>query len=109
MQLQLKERIKILLKNPTTWRVLTMGALLAVTNAGYCADAKPADLEAELSRVQSIIFGKQIRTVVLLFGMAWGFFKTFIGGTFTPILLYGGLGLCFFLVPKLIQLINSAA
>ena len=109
MQLQLKERTKTLIKSPTTWRVLTIGALLAVSNAGYCADAKPGDLEEQLTSVQNIIFGKQVRTVVLLFGMAWGFFKTFIGGTFTPILLYGGLGLCFFLVPKLIQLINSAA
>lgn len=102
------EKLKTLLKSPTTWRVLTLGALLAVSNAGYCADAKPADLEAELSKVQSIIFGKQIRTVVLIFGMAWGCFKALIGGTFTPLLIYGGLGLCFFLVPKLIQLINSA-
>lgn len=103
------EKLKILMKSPTTWRVLTIGAFLAVSNAGYCADVNPGDLEEQLTRVQNIIFGKQVRTIVLLFGMAWGFFKTFIGGTFTPILLYGGLGLCFFLVPKLIQLINSVA
>ena len=103
------EKLKILMKSPTTWRVLTIGAFLAVSNAGYCADVNTGDLEKQLEGVQNIIFGKQVRTIVLLFGMAWGFFKTFIGGTFTPILLYGGLGLCFFLVPKLIQLINSAA
>jgi len=94
------EKLKTLMKSPTTWRVLTLGAFLAISNAGYCADVKAGDLEEQLTSVQNIIFGKQVRTIVLLFGMAWGFFKTFIGGTFTPILLYGGLGLCFFLVPK---------
>ena len=109
MQFQLKERLKTLIKSPTTWRVLTLALLVGVSNAGYCADAGNADLDGQLTKVQDIIFGKQIRTIVLLFGMAWGFFKTFMSGTFTPILLYGGLGLSFFLVPKLIQLINSAA
>src|SRR6056297_1870327 len=98
------EKLKTLMKSPTTWRVLTLGAFLAMTNVAFCADSGNADLDGQLTKVQDIIFGKQIRTIVLLFGMAWGFFKTFMSGTFTPILLYGGLGLSFFLVPKLIQL-----
>ena len=109
MQLHLKEKLKTLLKSPRTWHLLTIGAFLAISNVGYCADVQPGDFEEQLNKVQNIIFGKQIRTLVLLFGLAWGFFKTYIGGTFTPLLLYGGLGFCFFLVPKLIQLMNSAA
>lgn len=105
----MKQKLKTLIKSPATWRVLTLALLIGMTNAGYCADTGVDDLEKQLKGVQDIIFGKQVRTIVLLFGMAWGFFKTFISGTFTPILLYGGLGLCFFLVPKLIHLINSAA
>lgn len=103
------KKLKQLSKNPTTWRLLALGLILSVTNSGYCVDGDHADLDTQLTKVQDIIFGKQIRTIVLLFGMAWGFFKTFMSGTFTPILIYGGLGLSFFLVPKLISLINSAA
>lgn len=103
------EKLKRLTKNPTTWRVLALGVFIGLNATGYCADTNNAELDTQLTKVQDIIFGKQIRTIVLLFGMAWGFFKTFMSGTFTPILLYGGLGLSFFLVPKLIQLINSAA
>ena len=104
------EKLKRLTKNPTTYRVLTLALFVGLNATGYCADSNPNEaLDAQLKSVQDIIFGKQIRTIVLLFGMAWGFFKTFMSGTFTPILLYGGLGLSFFLVPKLISLINSAA
>jgi len=103
------EKLKRYAKNPISWRVLTLALFVGLNATGYCADSGNADLDGQLTKVQDIIFGKQIRTIVLLFGMAWGFFKTFMSGTFTPILLYGGLGLSFFLVPKLIQLINSAA
>ena len=70
-----EERLKTLMKSPTTWRVLTLALLFGVTNAGYCADSGNADLDGQLTKVQDIIFGKQIRTIVLLFGMAWGFFN----------------------------------
>ena len=103
-------RLEKLLKSEKTWRLLVLGIFLGSASLGYCdiSDTN-ADFEAQIKSVQDIIFGKHIRTMVLLFGMAWGFFKTFMSGTFTPILLYGGLGLSFFLVPKLIALINSAA
>lgn len=103
-------RLKNLIKSENTWRLLALGSFLGSAASGYCGVSDTnADFEAQIKSVQDIIFGKHIRTMVLLFGMAWGFFKTFMSGTFTPILLYGGLGLSFFLVPKLISLINSAA
>lgn len=103
-------KLKKLLKSPLTWKVLGVATLLLASNVGFCAgDISSIDTQIadEVKKVTNVIFGKGIRLVVLLFGMAWGFFKTVMSGTFQPILLYGGLGLSFFFIPKLIELVGS--
>ena len=98
-------KIKKLTKNPTTWKVLSLCALVGISNVGYC-DAG-AEMEQQVKVIEGVIFTKGVRMVVLLFGMTWGFFKTFISSSFQPILLYGGLGCLFFFIPKIIELIGS--
>jgi hypothetical protein len=98
-------KMKKLTKNPTTWKALGLCALVGASNAGYC-DAG-AEMEQQVKVIEGVIFTKGVRMVVLLFGMSWGFFKTFISSSFQPILLYGGLGCLFFFIPKIIELIGS--
>ena len=88
--------LKTTAKNPTTWKVLGLCTLLASTNAGYCDTTPPQGIESQVKVIQDVIFGKGIRMVVLLFGITWGFFKSVMSGSFQPILLYGGIGFCFF-------------
>ena len=98
-------KIKKITKNPTTWKVLTLCALVGVSNSGYC-DAG-AEMEQQVKVIEEVIFHKGVRMVVLLFGTTWGFFKTFLSSSFQPFLLYGGLGCLFFFIPKIIDLIGS--
>ena len=101
------EKLKKITKNPTTWKVLGLCSLIISSNAAYCGDEALQGIESQVKVIQSVIFGKGIRMLVMLFGISWGFFKTVMSGSFQPILLYGGIGLCFFFVPKLIDLISS--
>lgn len=98
--------LKNIINNPTTWKTLGACALLASANVGYCADG-PNGIETQVKAVQDVIFSKGVRMIIMLFGISWGFFKTVMSGSFQPILLYGGIGLCFFFVPKIIELIGS--
>ena len=95
-----------IIKHPTTCKVLGAFLFLGVSNIGICADINK-EIESQVAIVQQVIFAKGIRMLVMLFGISWGFFKTVLSGTFQPLLLYGGLGLCFFFVPKLIDLIGG--
>lgn len=98
-------KMKKLTKTPTIWKVLVLCALVGASNAGYCDVG--AEMEQQVKVIEGVIFTKGVRMVVLLFGMSWGFFKTFISSSFQPILLYGGLGCLFFFIPKIIELIGS--
>ncbi len=100
------QHLQKILKSPTTWKTLGLCALFASTISGYCADS-PHGIETQVKAVQEVIFSKGVRMIVMLFGITWGFFKTVMSGSFQPILLYGGIGLCFFFVPKIIELIGS--
>jgi len=101
------QSLKKAAKNPTTWKALGLCAVVLSSSQGYCADNVSQGIESQVKAVQEVIFGKGIRMLVMLFGISWGFFKTVMSGSFQPILLYGGIGLCFFFVPKLIDLIGS--
>jgi hypothetical protein len=99
------KKIQKFAKNPTTLKVLGLCALIGISNVGYCDAAE--EIEHQVKVIEGVIFTKGVRMVVLLFGMSWGFFKTFISSSFQPILLYGGLGCLFFFIPKIIELIGS--
>ena len=99
--------LKAVAKNPTTWKTLGLCALVLSSSQGYCADSGAQGIETQVKAVKEVIFGKGIRMLVMLFGISWGFFKTVMAGSFQPILLYGGIGLVFFFVPKLIDLISG--
>jgi len=102
----LTHKIKKLAKSPMTWKVLTVGVFMGLSNIGYSADVNK-EIESQVALVQKVIFDKGVRMIVMLFGITWGFFKTVLSGTFQPLLLYGGLGCCFFFVPKLINLLGG--
>jgi len=79
--------------------------LFALHMQGFC-DAS-AELEAQAQTVMNKVFSKPIRMIVLLFGIAWGFIKSYAASSFQPMILYGGLGFALFLLPKLIEFLSS--
>lgn len=106
--MSIQTKFKQLLKNPITWRLMALGVFLGLANVGFADVNKVSEeMEAQVKLIESAIFTKGIRMVVLLLGMCWGFFKTIMAGTLQPLLLYGGIGCMFFFLPKLIELVGS--
>ena len=101
------EKFKITAKKPTTWKVLGLCALLASSSTGYCADGAMQELDSQVNMIQKVIFGPVIRGLVLGFAFAWGVLKGFMTNSLVPIIMYLGLGSCFFFVPSLINLFKA--
>lgn len=87
------------------WKIIALVCFLVLPSLGYCG--LEDELNSQIKIVEDFLFGKGIRTVVMLFGFAWGFIKSSIAGSFVPLCFYGGMGFIFFFLPKIIHLVGG--
>lgn len=77
---------------------------LVLQTQGYCAGtaAAPTEMDTMATNIVDTIFAPWVRKTALAFGGGWGMFKSISGGSFTPLLAWGGIGLFVNFIPKII-------
>lgn len=80
---------------------LLMASLLLHTQ-GYCDASSTSEMDKMAANIIETIFAPWIRRTALAFGGAWGMFQSISGGSYKPLLVWGGLGLIVNFIPKII-------
>ncbi len=76
---------------------------LVLQTQGYCADAAVStDMDQMATSVVDRVFAPWVRKTALAFGGGWGMIKSISGGSFIPLLTWGGIGLFANFIPKII-------
>lgn len=73
---------------------------------GYCANTTPAattEMDTMATQIVETVFAPWVRKTALAFGGGWGMFQSIAGGSYKPLLVWGGLGLIFNFIPKMIS------
>lgn len=81
----------------TVW----LAALLLQTQ-GHCAATANEAMNEMATNIVDTVFASWVRKTALAFGGGWGMFQSIAGGTFKPLLIWGGLGLVVNFIPKMI-------
>ena len=80
---------------------------LMVPMQGYCDGAALKDVEDMTKTTIDTIFAPWLRKTLLGFGAGWGLFQSIAGGSFKPLLTWGGLGLVANYIPKLVEYLSK--
>lgn len=88
---------------PTTIVITVFVIALTLQTQGYCADgAGSAEMDQMATSVVERVFAPWVRKTALAFGGGWGMIKSISGGSFIPLLTWGGIGLSVNFIPKII-------
>lgn len=89
--------------NKTAVWITIFAITLVLQTQGYCADgAGTADMDQMATNVVERVFAPWVRKTALAFGGGWGMIKSISGGSFIPLLTWGGIGLFVNFIPKII-------
>lgn len=77
-------------------------ATLVFHTQGYGAETSNEAMNAMAANIVDTVFAPWIRKTALAFGGGWGMFQSIAGGSFKPLLIWGGLGLVVNFIPKMI-------
>lgn len=91
-------------KTAAVFLIFLVGLTLLPTQ-GFCDD--PHGLNAMTDSVINTIFSPWVRKSILAFGAGLGVFQSIAGGSWKPLLTWGGLGLTVNYVPKIIDLLSK--
>ena len=80
---------------------------LMIPAQGYCDAAALKDVEDMTKTTIDTIFAPWLRKTLLGFGAGWGLFQSIAGGSFKPLLTWGGLGLVANYIPKLVEYLSK--
>jgi len=80
---------------------------LMIPVQGYCDAAALKDVEDMTKTTIDTIFAPWLRKTLLGFGAGWGLFQSIAGGSFKPLLTWGGLGLVANYIPKLVEYLSK--
>ena len=83
--------------------VLVIG--LALQTQGYCDGATQStasEMDTMATNLVNTIFAPWVRKTALAFGGGWGMFQSISGGSFKPLLVWGGIGIFVNFIPKII-------
>lgn len=78
---------------------------LFLPTLGFCDDSQ--GLNAMTDSVINTIFSPWVRRSILAFGAGLGIFQSIAGGTWKPLMVWGGLGLTVNYIPKIINLLAN--
>ncbi len=90
-------------KNAVFFAVIVVG--LVLHTHGYCADGvapTTTEMDKMATNIVDTIFAPWVRKTALAFGGGWGMFQSISGGSFKPLLVWGGIGLFVNFIPKII-------
>ncbi|MDN3505448.1 MAG: hypothetical protein P0S95_07730 [Rhabdochlamydiaceae bacterium] len=105
-ELSKTEKLLAFLGRPTVKVSILCLAMLTI-NQGLFADE--AEMITAAGSIKDTLFSSWIRKSVLAFGGIGGIIQSIFGGSFKPLLVWGGLGLSFTFIPKLIDYIAGMA
>ncbi len=95
--------ISKLSSSPTTIVITVFVIALTLQTQAYCADgAGTAEMDQMATNVVERVFAPWVRKTALAFGGGWGMIKSISGGSFIPLLTWGGIGLFVNFIPKII-------
>ena len=106
----MKKRICQLLKNPKNLMIATLALSALAFSQGYSDETQASigqfneAMNAQTSNVNKILFGSGIRKAALTLAGGAGLFQAFMSSSIRPLLIWGGLGLCIFYLPAVINL-----
>lgn len=98
------KELESVLSNKTTAVFIIFLVGLALPAQGFCNDA---EMNTMATGLVDTIFAPWVRKTVLALGGGLGGFRSVGSGSFQPLLLWGGIGLVYNFIPKLINFLST--